>query len=163
MQPNVEVSELCRREEINPSQYYGWKKQLQSSASKIFDGAASKPRAREERQATEPRLKAARFPAAKTLDGFDFAARPRLNKPLLPGRVRVRAGEQGRGRVAVRRDRHRLRALECAADDQPAVGELDRGARQRAVDRGSVRPPDTPLPHRGDDGGELSPAGCQAA
>ena len=116
-----------------------------------------------ERRAAERRLKAARFPAAKTLGGFDFAARPGLNKPRLPGRVRVRAGEQGRGRVAVRRDRHRLRALECAADDQPAVGELDRGARQRAVDRGSVRPPDTPLPHRGDDGGELSPAGCQAA
>jgi transposase len=27
MQPNVEVSELCRREGINPTQYYGWKKQ----------------------------------------------------------------------------------------------------------------------------------------
>src|SRR6516162_4117417 len=27
MQPNVEVSELGRREGINPTQYYGWKKQ----------------------------------------------------------------------------------------------------------------------------------------
>ncbi len=26
MQPGVEVSELCRREGINPTQYYGWKK-----------------------------------------------------------------------------------------------------------------------------------------
>ncbi len=26
MQPNVEVSGLCRREGINPTQYYGWKK-----------------------------------------------------------------------------------------------------------------------------------------
>lgn len=35
-----------------------------------------------QRQA-ERRLKAARFPAHKTLDNFDFAARPSVNKPLL--------------------------------------------------------------------------------
>jgi transposase len=55
MQPNVEVSELCRREGINPTQYYGWKKQLLSSATKVFDEAASKPSAREQRQADELR------------------------------------------------------------------------------------------------------------
>jgi transposase len=55
MQPNVEVSDLCRREGINPTQYYGWKKQLQSSAVQIFDGTASKPSVREERQAQELR------------------------------------------------------------------------------------------------------------
>ncbi len=36
-----------------------------------------------ERKAAERRLKAARFPAAKLLDEFDFAARPSLNKPLV--------------------------------------------------------------------------------
>jgi DNA replication protein DnaC len=36
-----------------------------------------------ERKASERRLKAARFPAPKTLDAFDFAARPSVNKPLL--------------------------------------------------------------------------------
>jgi DNA replication protein DnaC len=36
-----------------------------------------------ERKATERRLKAARFPAVKALDGFDFAARPSVNKPLI--------------------------------------------------------------------------------
>jgi DNA replication protein DnaC len=36
-----------------------------------------------ERRAAERRLKAARFPAPKTLDAFDFAARPSVNKPLL--------------------------------------------------------------------------------
>ena len=36
-----------------------------------------------ERKAAERRLKAARLPAPKTLDGFDFAARPSVNKPLL--------------------------------------------------------------------------------
>ena len=37
MQAGVEVAELCRREGINPTQYYGWKKQLLSSATKVFD------------------------------------------------------------------------------------------------------------------------------
>lgn len=36
-----------------------------------------------ERRSAERRLKAARFPAHKTLDAFDFAARPSINKPLL--------------------------------------------------------------------------------
>jgi transposase len=55
MQPNVEVSELCRREGINPTQYYGWKKQLLSSAAKVFDAAESKRSATEERQEAELR------------------------------------------------------------------------------------------------------------
>jgi transposase len=37
MQKSVDVAELCRREGINPTQYYGWKKQLLSSASKVFE------------------------------------------------------------------------------------------------------------------------------
>lgn len=36
-----------------------------------------------ERRAAERRLKAARFPSTKTLDEFDFAARPSINKPLV--------------------------------------------------------------------------------
>ena len=36
-----------------------------------------------ERRAAERRLKAARFPTVKTLDGFDFAAAPTVNKPLV--------------------------------------------------------------------------------
>jgi hypothetical protein len=31
---SVEISEPCRREGINPTQYYGWKKQLLTSAAK---------------------------------------------------------------------------------------------------------------------------------
>jgi DNA replication protein DnaC len=41
-----------------------------------------------ERKAAERRLKAARFPAAKTLDAFDFAARPSVNKPLMVDLIR---------------------------------------------------------------------------
>lgn len=36
-----------------------------------------------ERRAAERRLKAAKFPASKTLDEFDFSARPSINKPLV--------------------------------------------------------------------------------
>ena len=55
MQPNVEIAELCRREGINPTQYYGWKKQLLSSAIKIFDERVSRPSASEERKEAELR------------------------------------------------------------------------------------------------------------
>jgi transposase len=55
MQPNVEVSELCRREGINPTQYYGWKKQLLSGATRVFDEHASKPSAAEEKKEAELR------------------------------------------------------------------------------------------------------------
>ena len=41
-----------------------------------------------ERKAAERRLKAARFPTHKTLEGFDFAARPSVNKLLLCELVR---------------------------------------------------------------------------
>jgi transposase-like protein len=46
---SMEVSELCRREGINPTQYYGWKKQLMGSAGKIFDASQGKVSGRERR------------------------------------------------------------------------------------------------------------------
>ena len=53
---SVEVSELCRREGINPTQFYGWKKQLVSSATKVFnDSRDSKPSAKEQRMETDLR------------------------------------------------------------------------------------------------------------
>ena len=36
-----------------------------------------------ERRAAQRRLKAARFPTVKTLEAFDFASAPSLNKPLV--------------------------------------------------------------------------------
>ena len=53
MDPGVEVSELCRREGINPTQYYGWKKALLSSAARVFEVRAQKPSQREERLESE--------------------------------------------------------------------------------------------------------------
>jgi transposase-like protein len=53
---SVEISELCRREGINPTQYYGWKKQLLGSAAKVFaDGRESKPSAQQQRMESELR------------------------------------------------------------------------------------------------------------
>ena len=53
---SVGVSELCRREGINPTQYYGWKKQLLGSAAKVFaNGPESQPSAKEQRLETELR------------------------------------------------------------------------------------------------------------
>jgi transposase len=55
MQAGVEVSDLCRREGINPTQYYGWKKQLLSAAAKIFDVSEVKRNSSEERKEAEVR------------------------------------------------------------------------------------------------------------
>ena len=43
MEPGIEIADLCRREGINPTQYYGWKKQLLASAGAIFDEKKAKP------------------------------------------------------------------------------------------------------------------------
>ena len=55
MQPGVEVTELCRREGLNPTLYYGWKKKLLSSAGKVFDDQDGRRSAQEERQQAELR------------------------------------------------------------------------------------------------------------
>jgi transposase len=49
----AEISDLCRREGINPTMYYLWRKQLLGSAERIFSEKESKPSAREERRETE--------------------------------------------------------------------------------------------------------------
>ena len=49
LEPGVEVSELCRREGINPTQYYGWRKTLLSGASRVFNDQQQKPSRKEER------------------------------------------------------------------------------------------------------------------
>jgi transposase len=50
---DIEVSELCRREGINPTQYYGWKKQLTGSAGKVFANGPDKPTAKQQRMEAE--------------------------------------------------------------------------------------------------------------
>jgi transposase len=53
MQPGVEVSDLCRREGLNPVQYYGWKKQLLGSAARVFEDKRGRPNAQEQRREVE--------------------------------------------------------------------------------------------------------------
>jgi transposase len=55
MQPGVEVAELCRREGLNPTMYYLWKKQLLGSAAEVFGSKAGRPSHEEERKAAEVR------------------------------------------------------------------------------------------------------------
>ena len=43
MQPGVEVSDLCRREGLNPVQFYAWKKQLLGSADRVFEDKRGRP------------------------------------------------------------------------------------------------------------------------
>jgi transposase len=49
MQPGVEVSEVCRREGINPTQFYAWKKRLLGSAAQVFDERPKRQDAEQER------------------------------------------------------------------------------------------------------------------
>ncbi|SRR5579872_6505007 len=58
MQANVDVADLCRREGINPTQYYGWKKQLLSSASQVFESSrrSKQPGAEARKEAKIQRL-----------------------------------------------------------------------------------------------------------
>lgn len=57
MDGSIEVSELCRREGINPTQYYGWKKQLMDGANKLFADDRKKKSLQDDRLAAELRRK----------------------------------------------------------------------------------------------------------
>ena len=49
MEPGVEVSDVCRREGLNPTMYYQWKRTLLGAAVRIFEKKETKPTVREER------------------------------------------------------------------------------------------------------------------
>ena len=49
MEPGVEVSDVCRREGLNPTMYYQWKRTLLGAAERIFEKKETKPTVREER------------------------------------------------------------------------------------------------------------------
>lgn len=53
LDPNVSVSDLCRREGISANLFYLWKKQLLSSADKVFDAKSGRPSVIEERKVAE--------------------------------------------------------------------------------------------------------------
>lgn len=47
MHPGVDASDLCRRDGLNPVQYYAWKKQLVVSAARVFEHLRVPPNAEE--------------------------------------------------------------------------------------------------------------------
>ena len=53
LEPGVEVSDLCRREGLNPTMYYQWKRTLLGSAERVFEKKEQKPSAREARLSAE--------------------------------------------------------------------------------------------------------------
>lgn len=53
MQLGVEVSDLCRREGLNPVQFYAWKKQLLGSAERVFEDKRGRPNAQQARLEAE--------------------------------------------------------------------------------------------------------------
>jgi transposase len=53
MQPGVEVADLCRREGINPVQFYAWKKQLWGAAARVFEDRRGRPNAELQRLQVE--------------------------------------------------------------------------------------------------------------
>jgi transposase len=55
MQPGVEVSDLCRREGLNPVLYYAWKKTLLGSAARVFEAKKGRPDAQQQRHEAELR------------------------------------------------------------------------------------------------------------
>jgi transposase len=53
MQGDVDVSDICRREGLNPVQFYAWKKRLLGSAGRIFEDQRGRREAEEQRRAAE--------------------------------------------------------------------------------------------------------------
>ena len=53
MQGDVDVSDICRREGLNPVQFYTWKKRLLGSAALIFEDQRGRREAQEQRRAAD--------------------------------------------------------------------------------------------------------------
>ena len=53
LQPGVEVAEVCRREGLNPTMFYQWKKKLMASASQVFEEKPKKRDVEQERSQRE--------------------------------------------------------------------------------------------------------------
>ena len=82
METGVEVSDLCRRERINPTLYYGWKKKLLSGAVKIFDESASRPPAEAVRTVESYRIREAELTRMKSVVAEITAENLELKKTL---------------------------------------------------------------------------------
>ena len=57
LDPGVEISEVCRREGVHPTQYHAWKKQLMGSAAAVFGDKQKSQREAREAQAQRDQLR----------------------------------------------------------------------------------------------------------
>ena len=55
MDTSVNIAEMCRREGIAVTQFYGWKKKLLSSATEVFEDKSKKKSRQEEKLEEENR------------------------------------------------------------------------------------------------------------
>ena len=94
-----------------------------------------------ERRMVERRIKAAKFPTVKSLDSFDFAAFPSLNKALVMELARseyVERRENIIGRQFGHRQNPRWTGIGSCSLPERLVGRLHDGRRPRArADRGA--------------------------
>lgn len=98
MDPGVKVSELCRREGIQPTQYHAWKKQLLVSAEAIF-GDRKKRRTEERKEARHQeqlRQKDAVI-AEITAENLQFKKHARIRRLRSASRRASRASGDGGG------------------------------------------------------------------
>jgi transposase-like protein len=118
MQPDVEVSDLCRREGLNPVQFYTWKKQLLGSATRVFEDRRGRPDAREQRREAEnQRLK--NVIAEITAENLDLK---KLGRQSLFDEGILKRSEVGRRVLAEASAQrpHRPPPLQAAAEIPPA-------------------------------------------
>ncbi len=134
-----------------------------------------------ERKAAERRLKAAHLPSLKSLESFDFAARPSVNKVLIAELARCEfidrrenvlfVGNPGTGKshlaiglsaaACARGYRVRFFRVTELVTSLIEARSLDRGTGLRALDGGHPRPAHPPMSDHRDEGRVLPAARCQ--
>ena len=77
LEGGVEISDLCRREGIHPTQYYQWKKRLLDSAEQVFNTSASGP-SREQQRTQEELSRAKDVIAEITAENLELKKRSRV-------------------------------------------------------------------------------------
>src|SRR3972149_6817227 len=96
LQPGVEISEVCRREGMNPTMFYTWRKKLMASAAQVFD---EKPKKRDvERERMEREMSRMKDVIAEiTAENLELKKRFRARRPWEDAAGIAAAGARGGG------------------------------------------------------------------
>jgi transposase-like protein len=98
----IEISEMCRREGISPTQYYGWKRHLLNSATKVFESSVARSSSGREVRLEAELTQAKNVIAEITAENLDLKKGTRV-RGLRPVAAGTSAG--GRGRVHKTKER----------------------------------------------------------